>query len=220
MNLNKYTTYIFDVDGTLYYKRPLQLEMAFRLMLYYATHFYKIKELFLLKEYRELREQEDITSDTGFEEMIRQRLSRKYKMQREIVDDVIDMWIMKNPLSLIKKYRDKTLLSWIQKLQGENKKVYVYSDYPVVDKLSAMELTVDAMYWPDGKHIHTLKPEPSGLNYILQENNVERSEAVFIGDRYKKDGMCAKSAGIDFLILEKTKGKRVAQYATIGDIDL
>ena len=47
MNLNKYTTYIFDVDGTLYYKRPLQLEMAFRLMLYYATHFYKIKELFL-----------------------------------------------------------------------------------------------------------------------------------------------------------------------------
>ena len=116
MNLDKYTTYIFDVDGTLYYKKMLQVEMALQLLGYYVLNIHKIKELFLLKEYRELREEEDITGNSGFEQTIRSRLSNKYKIQLEQVDEVIDKWIMSRPLSLIKKYRDQTLLTWIKKL--------------------------------------------------------------------------------------------------------
>lgn len=218
MNLNKYTTYIFDVDGTLYYKKSVQVEMALQLIGYYAVHLNKIKELFLLKEYRELREREDITGNQGFEQEIRSRLSRKYKINQKQVDEIIDKWIMKRPLTLIKKYRDTSLLSWIQKLQREHKNIYVYSDYPVEDKIHMLELDVDEMYWPDGKIILTLKPDPAGLQNILTINQLDCSDVIFIGDRYKKDGLCAKGAGIDFLILEKTKRKRIAQYRTIGEI--
>lgn len=218
MNLNKYSAYIFDVDGTLYYKKMLQIEMALQLLGYYAIRLYKIKELFLLKEYRELREREDITGNAGFEQDIRSRLSKKYKMNSKQVDEVIDNWIMNRPLSLIKKYQDSTLLLWIKKLQNQNKKVYIYSDYPVEDKLGVLELKVDKMYWPDGVHIFTLKPDPAGLQHILKSNRLDCSEVIFIGDRYKKDGLCAKGAGIDYLILEKTKKKRIAQYKTLGDV--
>ena len=37
-----------------------------------------------------------------------------------------------------------------------------------------------------------------------------------IGDRYEKDGICAENAGIDHLILKRTRSARKEQYLAMG----
>ena len=55
-NLMDYKLYIFDLDGTLYYQKPFRVKMLCTLMKHVLLHPMSIKDLFLIKRYREVRE--------------------------------------------------------------------------------------------------------------------------------------------------------------------
>ena len=78
------------MDGTLYYKYPMRLSMAFLLGSYYLFHFKCRKELFVLRDYRRLREKEELLSKPDYEETIRQTLSVRYGYEVQKVDEVLD----------------------------------------------------------------------------------------------------------------------------------
>ena len=48
----------------------------------------------------------------------------------------------------------------------------------------------------DDKNINALKPNPKGLNYIIEYFKCPIEHCIFIGDRFDKDGLCAKYAGL------------------------
>ena len=55
-SLYDYRAVIFDLDGTLYYQKPFRLRMLFYLIGYAIRHPFRVRDLFLIKRYREIRE--------------------------------------------------------------------------------------------------------------------------------------------------------------------
>lgn len=210
--IDAYCTYIVDVDGTLYFKRPMQLQMLFRLLQYYSIHFSDIKELLLLKDYRKLRDMESLSECEDAEKIILDMLCNKYHISKNHAQKVIDYWIVQYPLNILYECRDVQLLEFLHKVFSEGKMVYIYSDYPAAAKCRVLNVSANKIYWPDGNVICTLKPNHQGLKYIIESNGLDRSKILFIGDRMEKDGICAQRCNVDYLILKKHRIFRKKQY--------
>lgn len=214
--ITDYQVYVVDMDGTLYYKRSMQIKMAYRLLGYYLTHFHQIKELFLLRDYRKLRDLEELSDKADIEEIIQQKLSRKYRYSQEKVRRITEKWILKRPLDILYQCRDKRLICFLDEARQNGKRVYIYSDYPAKDKCDALGICVDGLYWPDGKHICVLKPSADALRYILDSNGADYAQVLMIGDREEKDGCCAARAQVDYLILKTQPVVRMLQYRKLS----
>lgn len=211
-NITDYEFYIFDVDGTLYYKQFMRFLVLLKMLLHYIVHPKDYKEAFLLKDYRILREDEDIICRKDFESYIRDYLADKYGYSLERVSSILNDWMIENPLYAVQKSADRKILAFIAEQKAKGKTVFVYSDYPTEDKCRVLGVYPEAGYYPDNKNIFYLKPDPAGLLYIIEKHNIPSDRVLFIGDREEKDGLCAKRAGIDYLILEQTVLGRKSQY--------
>lgn len=211
-NIDDYNTYIVDVDGTLYFKKAMQFRMAILLGCYYLIHFWRVKELLLLKDYRVMRDKDEYSGKEDFESIIICNLSKKYGFDEKKTSLIINEWILEKPVKILFACRDKKLISFLNMQKKKGKRVYIYSDYPTEDKVRALGICFDEGYWPDKKRISLLKPSTQGINYILSENNVDKKDVLFIGDRYEKDGKCAEDAGVDYVILSSGRCKRNLQY--------
>lgn len=213
--VSEYAVYVVDMDGTLYFKRPMQIKMALRLMWYYGLRLYKLKELLLLSDYRKLRDLEELSDWEDLEDIITVRLCEKYGYSPERTRRIVNEWILRRPLDTLYGCRDRRLTEFLWDAREQGKKVFIYSDYPAVDKCSALGIHPNGIYWPDGKNIQVLKPAPQGLAYLMKENSIQKEEVLFIGDRLEKDGACAEACGIEYLILKKKKSARTAQYRRV-----
>lgn len=81
----------------------------------------------------------------------------------------------------------------------QGKSFVIYSDYPVKEKLSALGLCPDYSFWSDDGVINCMKPNSRGLEVIIFLLGTGRSEILYVGDRYDRDGLCASGAGIDYM---------------------
>lgn len=211
-NITDYEFYIFDVDGTLYYKHFMRFFVLFKMLFHYIIHLKNYKEAFLLRDYRILREDENIICRKDFESYIRNHLADKYGYSLEKVSSILNDWMIRNPLYAIQKSADCKILTFIAEQKAKGKSVFIYSDYPTEDKCRALGVYPDADYYPDNKNIFYLKPNPQGLLYIMEKHKICPDQVLFIGDRKEKDGLCAEGAGIDYLILEQRILQRKLQY--------
>lgn len=196
LNQIKYKAVVFDLDGTLYNQTKLRLNMAMRLGIYYVCHFWKAKELFVLKYFREVRDKwED--NDAKLYEYI----ADKKNVSPEYVKRVVMKWIYDNPLDLLIKCRNEELYSYISSLKNAGIPVIIFSDYPIEDKIKALQIEPDGMYCPGDERNIELKPSPMGLNLILNDLALAPSGILMVGDRDIKDGEAARRAGIDYYIV-------------------
>lgn len=204
-NINDYSLYVFDLDGTLYDQPRLRLIMAIRLMGYYLLHPFSVKELFILQHFRKVKD--SWTKGSSEEDIIKAVADDKHT-DSDRIRSIVRRWIYDNPLSALKKTRDDALAGWMQELRSAGKTVVILSDYPTEDKLKALEIEVDGQYGPEDERIDELKPSPKGLQVIMKDLDILPTEVLMIGDRMEKDGMCATSAGVDYLILPRSVSKR------------
>ena len=217
-NLKEYKAVIFDLDGTLYFQNQLRIRMAIRLLGYYAFHPFQIKDLMLLRKFRFVREKWDTWrvpeewKTWSMDQAQYEYVAKKMKSTRERVERIVEKRMYEQPLKTLFKCRDEKLAYLMTSLREEGIPVLVYSDYPVEKKLKALEIRADGMYSALDKEIMSLKPEPKGLMEILRQWKLKPSEAVMIGDRDSKDGQAARNVGMDYIILEKRRGKRELLY--------
>lgn len=195
---------IFDLDGTLYYQYGVQCFMGCQMLLYYFLHFWRWKELMAIMYYRKIREKniKNIVEDQY------NIVAKKYKFEEEQVKMIVDTWLFKKPLNIIKIFKDKKLYKLIYKFKEMGMKIIIYSDYPTKEKLEALNIPYDKTYDSTHSEINTLKPDPKGLQYIIKDNNLNKNEILFIGDRDSKDGQCARNCNIDYVILPKIFRKK------------
>lgn len=205
MDLNKYDLYVFDVDGTLYFQQKLRIIMAGRLLSYYICHINRIKDLFIIKDFRSLRDKAEST------ENLYEMTASKNGVSTDRVKDVIKKWIYDNPLDAVSKTKDNKLLEIIAKLKDSGKTVAIWSDYAADDKLKALGLECQYVYTAEDERVGELKPSPKGLNLIMNDLSMTADKTIMVGDRMEKDGEAAKAAGCDYLILSKNKNKRYTQ---------
>lgn len=211
-NVRDYQNYIFDMDGTLYFHTPLRITMALCLSIYYGFHPRRWRELLLLRSYRKMREEKDRISQQNFEEQIRKDLQLKYGKTEKEISDILEYWLLKKPVKYLYIFRDQRLQRFLKEQKRAGKGIYIYSDYPSREKCKALKIEADGYYEPDGQYVLYLKPEPSGLKYLTDHEGIEIGNALFIGDRFVKDGLCAEGVGMDYVILKKDFLRRKLQY--------
>lgn len=214
--LEEYRLVIVDLDGTLYYQRPVRIVMAGRLMTYYLAHPGRIKELFALKKYREIREKA-VSLRKQEAEAQYEEAGKELGLSGAYVKHVIEHWMYEIPCRILKRFRDDQLQETIVKLQKKGILVAIYSDYPVSMKLEALELKGMPAFSSEHPKIRRLKPDPKGILSILEQMGIQKQDAVMIGDRREKDGEAAIRAGIDYLILSSCKSKRKKQMKMVSN---
>ena len=212
-SLDKYKLVIWDLDGTLYFQKEFRIKMAKVLMRKLVFTPFHWKEAFVILKYRNLREAWD-ASDVGedLEERQYAKTGESFCMSAKEVEQIISRWMLEEPLAHLKAYRDEIAVKTIKILQKKGIETIVYSDYPTIDKLKALEIEVSGSYAATDDVIACMKPNPKGLEYILSKYQIAKEDAIMIGDRMEKDGEVAKAAGIDYLILERKRKERELQY--------
>lgn len=214
-NIKTYDAYVVDMDGTLYYKNAMRIQMILYLICYYLLHPARIRELAIIYLYRKMRDKPELAEQQDIEHLIAGRIAQTLRCTEKQVVQTVTTWIIEKPLHILYSCRDRKLIRWLQEQRKNGKKVYVYSDYPVEAKCKAIEMQTDGIYWPDGIFIKVLKPSPLGLQHIVTVNNLDEKRVLFVGDRMEKDGICAKQVGMECLILKKSWFARWIQYHKI-----
>jgi FMN phosphatase YigB (HAD superfamily) len=164
------------MDGTLYHQFPVRACMAVSLAVYYIFRLNRLREVFEIKRFRRAIESGAL----------------------EPAEGVVKYWMEEAPLKYIKMFKNNKLLSFIENQKQRGAVIVVYSDHPVKEKCAAINLNADYTFCALDKQINCLKPDANGLKYIVNILNLDTKDIVYIGDRYKKDGLCAASGGIDY----------------------
>ena len=121
------------------------------------------------------------------------------------IDTIIQKWMFTIPLQIINKYQDHNLIRNIKLLQKQNKKIAIYSDYPAEQKSRAIGLSDIPCHDAADPLIDCMKPNPKGILHIMQLYDIcDPKKVLMVGDRKSLDGMAAKAAGTDYLILPKS----------------
>ena len=212
-SLDKYKLVIWDLDGTLYFQKEFRVKMAMvlaRKLIFTPRHW---KDVFVILKYRSLREKWSVTdTEPDLEKRQYIETGKCFHMSGEQVEHVISHWMLEEPLLHLKEFRDETAAWTIEKLQQKGIGVVVYSDYPTEDKLKALGIVVSESFAATDEEVGCMKPNPKGLEYIINKYQIAKEDAIMIGDRMEKDGEVAKNVGIDYLILKRERKDRKLQY--------
>ncbi|MDR0383786.1 MAG: HAD-IA family hydrolase [Christensenellaceae bacterium] len=187
-DLGEYKNYIFDMDGTLYFNPPVIKRLIAIILGYYIFHPWMLYQLGQWMKY------------IGYEK----------KKNAKGFSPTVYKWLVVKLSKIIPKYEDKRITNFIKRQHSLGKKIYIYSNVPLIEKISALKLHkhIDNWFCPDGENITTLKPDSAGLEYIMKKEGLKKEETIFIGDRFKTDGKCAVNAGVECLILPKKQKQR------------
>jgi len=202
-NFLNYKAWILDFDGTLFYQLPLRIFMAAWLVLYYLPRPHRWKEIFILREYRQLREKLFATDSENFYQLQLENLSQRYGMPVEKILAVMEAWFIEKPKFLIKIFQRKKLIAAVKSAKLRGITIVIYSDNPVSEKIKALDFTPDYAFWSDDDLIKCMKPNSSGLKNIIKFLKLNREEILYIGDRDDRDGLCAENADVDYCDVKK-----------------
>ena len=214
-NIDDYKVCVFDLDGTLYDQKKLRLTMLKRLVGHFMLHPLQIKDLLLIKKFREVRDRWESVDksclegeDASLEELQYKYMAVRMHMDTDRVREVITKWMYANPLDAVAASRDERLIGIMNEMMARGQKVCILSDYPTEDKMNAMNAKADAMYSTVDANIGELKPSPKGLKVIAEDMHAKPDDMLMIGDRAEKDGECAIGAGVDYIIIDRSISKR------------
>ena len=191
---------VFDVDGTLYDQRRLRRRMALELLKHLAWSRAGRRKIRILQTFRRIRE---TLADQEAEHVIARQYedpAAELKISAEEVRAVTDEWIERRPLPLLAGCAEPGVVQLFAQLRHAGRTIAVLSDYPAADKLAALDLTADVIVHAVDPEVNRFKPHPRGLEVILDRTRVPPAQAVLIGDRMERDGLCAERAGVRFLL--------------------
>lgn len=189
---------IFDVDGTLYCQRPVRIRMALKMGRFFLLHPRRWREAAGIYYFRKLREQEEYRTQSP-EAQAAAAAEKAGIRENGRLDGAIRRWMFQEPLAAVAAHGRQDVLDLLRRLKREGKRIIIYSDYAPEDKLSALGVTADAVYYPGHGGVEELKPSEKSMKLILEKENISASDTVYLGDREEKDGRSAALMGIRYI---------------------
>jgi HAD superfamily hydrolase (TIGR01549 family) len=205
INYSKTKVVIFDVDGTLYNQLKLRLYMFKHIFFYLLINPTKINEIRIIHEFRRQREIHSGEQLESVETAQYLWAAERCNVDPDMVKELVNKWIYETPLRYLKKCRKSGVKKLFKKIQENDIKIAIFSDYPSINKMNSLNLKADLIVSSTDPEIDVFKPNPKGLRYIVKALHCSISDAIFIGDRQDKDGECALNAGMPCVILPKFK---------------
>jgi HAD superfamily hydrolase (TIGR01549 family) len=193
---------ILDLDGTLYSQRKLRVRMLIELLARTLTTGPKV--LRIIRSFRKVRETLASSTAKNVHELQYSLVAERLGLSIEEVMAQIEEWMYRRPLRHLKGARYNGVVEFVDWRRAAGTKVAVLSDYPVDEKLAALEIIADISYFTLQEPAGLLKPSPYGLRALLAKLEVEPAECLLIGDRIDRDGACADAVGIRFLLCDKS----------------
>lgn len=188
---------VFDVDGTLYAQAPLRVRMAAELALH-TVHSLSPSTARILSIYRSQREVMADEAVENFETVLLEKSSRMCGCSRARIDSVVSEWIEHRPLRHIGKFTYPHLADLFEKIRMSGREIGILSDYPAQEKLAAMGLAADHVV--HAAEVGVLKPDPRGLQHLMEKAGCLPNETIMVGDRFERDGLAALRANVTPLI--------------------
>lgn len=207
---------IFDVDGTLYPQRPLRFRMAQELALD-SARVRSWRTLRVLKAYRALRERMGEQELFEFEPLLITETAAAAQATPDEVQMIVSEWIETRPLRHLKALRYRSASELFSGLKANGKVVGVLSDYPAQAKLSALGLQADHCVSATDPEVSVLKPHPRGVQRLIVAADCTPEQTLVIGDRPDRDGVAARRAGAQALILSSRPARGWLAFSRFDD---
>jgi HAD superfamily hydrolase (TIGR01549 family) len=210
---SRLTAIVFDVDGTLYQQRPLRRAMLIRLVgAALRNPVSGVATLRALSAYRRAQELLRGAQVDGALADVHLRLACERSGQREdVVAKIVARWMEQEPLTLLDRFVEPALPALLSTARKRGLRLGVFSDYPAVAKLAAMQLTefFDVVVTAQDAEVNRFKPHPGGLVEALRRLGALPERALYVGDRHDVDGAAARAAGVPHVIIGARRNARV-----------
>jgi phosphoglycolate phosphatase/putative hydrolase of the HAD superfamily len=202
---------VFDVDGTLYDQNRLRARMLLQLI---GSH--DLDTLLTLRAFRQGREE---LAEHADDFRLRQYEMTATRRRRSVahVQGLVEEWMEKRPLAFLPGCRLNGVDRLFDALRGAGKRIAIFSDYPIEAKLAALGLSADILVSACDAGVCRLKPDPTGLQRILEMAEVQASAALMIGDRVERDWEAARRIGMRALIRSRRALARIDTFQSFAD---
>jgi len=191
---------ILDLDGTLYNQKPIRNKMMLALLAHVILKPWDFKILKIISSFRKEREKVSNRNQVNLDQVQYDWCSEATGYKREEIIKIINEWMYEKPLSYLNKNKFPFVNEFIEELKNRGVKVAVYSDYPVMHKLEAMNIQVDYSICSTDADVDSFKPNSRGLHKIAEHFNIQTKDCLVIGDRFEHDGEAALRAGMAYII--------------------
>ena len=185
---------VFDVDGTLYNQRQLRLRMA-RDLIRHTLLARDLGAISVLSKYRRIREKLARCRVPDFAQRLVRETALAADCPEEQVNALVGEWIQRRPLLYLLGCRYPGVADLFGALKRKGKSIGIFSDYAAVDKLASLQLFADYVVSAEDENINALKPNPKGLEVLMDAALVEPRATVLVGDRPDRDGLAARQVG-------------------------
>jgi HAD superfamily hydrolase (TIGR01549 family) len=208
MNRNQIAAVLMDVDGTLYYQPLLRAFMVLELT-GHLIHLRSFRRFGLivqvLRKFRKIREElrNKKSEHRSLEDWQYEITAERVGLSIEEVKAIIEEWIFIRPLKYLSVCKRRGLVKAIEELERAGKKIGVYSDYPVADKLRAMGLheRFSVQLSATDPKINAFKPNPKGYLFACALWGLAPAQVVYVGDRSTIDAVGAVKAGMPCVVM-------------------
>jgi phosphoglycolate phosphatase/putative hydrolase of the HAD superfamily len=207
---------IFDVDGTLYDQWPLRLDMA-RALVADSVQQRSLDTIRILSTFRKVRESLGNARSPGVSGEQYRRTARDRGCSEAHVRTIVERWIEQEPLSRLRRRRTPGACELFAALRKKGRTIAAWSDYPVESKLSKLELTADIAVCSSDPAVNRFKPDPAGLQLILDRTATSPQQAIVVGDRFDRDWEAARSISVPTLIRSFRSNDRSPTFRDFRD---
>ncbi|MBO9518181.1 MAG: HAD family hydrolase [Porphyrobacter sp.] len=207
---------IFDVDGTLYDQWPLRLDMA-RALVADSMRQRSFDTIRILSTFRKVRENLGDERSAGVSSEQFSRTAKDRGCSEDHVRTVVERWIEQEPLSRLRRRRTRGASELFAALRRNGRTIAAWSDYPVEPKLSMLELQADLSVCSSDPAVNRFKPDPAGLQLILDRTATSPEEALVVGDRFDRDWEAARAISVPTLIRSFRKNDRSPTFRDFRD---
>jgi FMN phosphatase YigB (HAD superfamily) len=205
---------VFDLDGTLYRQKPVQRAMLAKLVWSTLSDpvqgMERIQILWAYRRAQELLRHHPHSAAGVAAAQVRITAERCGVGTRQ-VSAVVEEWMQQKPLALLVPAMRPGTVEIFSRLQSAGVRLGLLSDYPAEAKLRAMGIAgwFDVVACAQEKEINRFKPDPRGLEVVLERLGVDAGQALYVGDRDEVDGEAARRAGVDVVILQTADWSRL-----------
>ena len=188
---------IFDLDGTLYAQSRMRRYMLGAIL----SHPQRFRIAHVLYIYRRERNRRKGQIFANLSEATYQWCRKFLSITREEFEEIYTLWMHRKPLHYIKNCVYMGVPEVFTLLREKGKKIAVLSEYPVREKLQALDLQADVCCSAD--EVHALKPHVKGLQRVLKRLSLQPQHCVYIGNEIYRDGHCAAHLGVHFVHIRR-----------------